>query len=329
MADMMAAAPVNRRTVHRKIGTVQYNANQRNSLELDKDGVLLDAHIRAQFTVTNGATGPTGANFQTLARLINRVEVIVGGRDTVQSIPGHLLAARATVERGIVPYGMDATVVATSGAVTSYDIILPLDFTQPLARRPEDTGLDLRGIGQAAVNITWGSGSDLHATNPGVVSAVTCTVEGRYLLNPNPERSILVRALDYQEETISASNTAMSVTLDSRTGQLFTSFLMVATDGGAGDDDVLNSVRIEAGPFVYMNRDAEMIKASMRELYQFAPQTGVYYLDPRVEGSLLNGIDTSPGAIVGDLKAIMDVTVGSGTTKLFIQKESVRPLKLA
>ncbi|ARJ65478.1 hypothetical protein WV31_07340 [Magnetospirillum sp. ME-1] len=332
-------------TLHkRKLGQIRFTAGGRESLELDKNGVLLRLFLRLRYTVTNGATGPVGPLFQTLARLINRVEILAGGRDMVQSVPGYFLAERAFLEnKGIPALGMGATVVTTNSAVTSYDICLPVDFTLPLGRREDDCALDTSSLSQLSVIVTWGKtdASDLFTTpNSAAISNVSLDVEGHYIANPmraangqpvsgRTGKPYLVRQLDYTEVDISASNTAFATILDSRTGLLVTSFLMVQLADNVGSDAVVNSLRMEAASFVYALQDAQFIRAANvrdLELVGGANHTGVLYLDPRLDGSVINAINTAE--LQGDLKAIMDVTKTGTNCKLAIQREAIRPLIL-
>lgn len=329
-------------TLHtRKLGTIRYTAGGRESLELDKNGVLLRLFLRLRYTVTNGATGPVGPLFQTLARLINRVEILAGGRDVVQSVPGYFLAARAFLEQGTPAYGMNATVVLTNSAVTTYDVILPVCFTLPLGAREDDCALDTTGLSQLSAIVTWGKAdaSDLFATpNGAAISVVSLDVEGQYVANPmrntagqivsgRTGKPYLVRQLDYTEVAITASSTNFSTILDSRTGLLVTSFLVAQLADNVGVDTVVNTFRMEAASFVYCLRDAPFIRAeNVRDLEipGGATQAGVLYLDPRLNGSVLNAINTAE--LQGDLKAVMDVTLQGTVCKLAIQRESIRPL---
>lgn len=325
----------------RKLGSIKYTAGGRESLELDKNGVLLSLLLRIRFTVTNGATGPTGALFQTLARIIQRLEIMAGGRDVVQSIPGYFLALRAQYEaEGIPALGMGATVVTTGSAATTYDLSLPVPFTLPLGRREDDTALDTTGLSQLSAIITWARSdcSDLFTTpNGATISNVSCDVEGTYIANPMRNQSgmavssksgkpYLVRHLDYQEVAVTATNNSQAVILDSRTGLVVTSFLFAQLADDVGNDNIINSMRMEAASFVYSLRDAQPIRAeNVRNLRLFNGYVpGALYLDPRIDGSVINAITTSE--LEGDLKVVLDVTKQGTTCKLGIQREALRPL---
>ncbi|MGE5476172.1 MAG: hypothetical protein ACM3Q1_05925 [Bacteroidales bacterium] len=333
--------PRNPTLLTKKLGAIRFTPGGRESLEIDKNGVLLRLFLRLRYTITNGATGPATPLFNTLARLIQRIEIMAGGRDVVQSVPGYFLAARALIENGFPAYGMGATVVTTANAVTNYDIILPVDFTLPLGARLDDCALDTYGLSQLAAIVTWGKtdASDLFATpNGATISNVSLDVEAQYVGNPMRNNTgaavsgvsgkpYLVRHLDYQEVNVPATNNNFSVILDSRTGLLITSFTIVGLADDVGSNAIINSYKMEAASFIYALRDAPFCRAeNVRNLKLIGGDVpaGMIYVDPRLDGSVVNAIDTSQ--LEGDLKATFDVTKTGTVCKLGIQREAIRPL---
>lgn len=332
--------PKNPTLLTKKLGAIRYTSGGRESLEIDKNGVLLRLFLRLRYTVTNTGTAPVGPLFNALARLIQRIEIMAGGRDVVQSVPGYFLASRAHLENGFPAYGM-TTPVLTASAVTNYDIILPVDFTLPLGARLDDCALDTYGLSQLSAIVTWGKtdASDLFATpNGATISNVSLDVEAQYVGNPfranngmavsgTSGKPYLVRHLDYQEVNVPATNNNFSVILDSRTGLLVTSFTIAQLVDDVGSNSVINSVKLEAASFIYALRDAPFIRAeNVRNLKLSAGDvpTGLLYVDPRLDGSVVNAIDTSQ--LEGDLKATFDIVKSGTVTKLGIQREAIRPL---
>lgn len=321
-------------TLHnRKIGNVVYTGGGRQTLELDRDGILLDLDLRLRFTVTNAVTGPVGPLFQTLARLFKRIEIIAGGRDTVWSVNGVDLAARIQYEESAVAYGMDDTVVLTNSAVTTYDVVLPMSFTLPRARRPDDTGLDTRGLSTLTLAITWGGIEDLFATpNNAVISDVTCSVEGNHLLDVPDEQAYLVRAVDTVERELTGTSDNFDIIMDRGTGLLYRSFLIATVADSVGVNTILDpgSIRLEAGSFIYQNRSGVHVRAMNRTRYsQQTPGLidGVYFIPVTFAGQLTTAIDTSN--LGSDLKLILDAVKVSGSNFIRVNREAVRPLKVA
>jgi hypothetical protein len=330
-ATIMRPAPA---TVRRRLSSPLYSAGTRQTVQLDRDGVLLGLAIRLQYRVTNGATGPTTPLWSTLARLLRRVEVLINGQDTTININGAHLASRHLMEFGTRPLGMDATVVLTNSAVTDYDIAVRLPFTLPPgAQRRDDCGLDLRGVQQAVLGITWGDASDLFGTTNGaVVSNVQAEITGHYLVNADPKARFWVRALDMQDIDNTTSNANLSVLLD-RGSDLFWRNLHIATlrNNVAVQNILTGDIRWQAGSFLYDSRSprevlADTILESPATYNEVPSSEQVYRLSRDYLGSittLING-----GALAGDLFLYLGTTYTSGTERISISREFMRPLRV-
>lgn len=290
--------------------------------------------VRLKYTITNGgALAPTGLKDFWPFRLLRRLEVIAGGRDTVWSISGEDLAERVYYESGLMPYGGSVAVTAGAGGVTTVDVVLPMEFTLPNAKRPDDTGLDTRGLGQLMFYATWAaSASDLFGTaNGATISDVTCSVQGNYMLNIPQGRVYLVRALDTTSRQLTGTSNNWDVIVDRGTGLVYRSFMVFTRVDDVGNNGILDagSVRIESGSYVFQNVEAVQVQADNLhgQGLQDGVKAGAYFLDLIFDGQLVNGINT--GGLDSDLKLIFDATlVGGGSNFIQVQREAVRPLKL-
>lgn len=310
----------------RSLGEVDYVAAARKTMKLDQDGVLLQLNVRTQFTVTTTASAPVGPKFNTLSRIIRRLEVVVGGRDTVVNIPGHMLAAAAKLEWGTEHDGMGDTVSLATSTATAYDITLPVVFWLPRGRRPDDTALDIRNVTQAVLAITWGNEDDLFTTaNGATISAVTCEVEAEYLMDVPEGKAFLVRDLATTEKEISSTTNNFQIEMDRGAGILHRSYIIATTDADVGENDILNKMKLHAGSRVYRDRFAHQVRADNKRLFnQEALTDGVYRSDTYKFGEATSLIDT--GNLPADLYWTFDVTKGTGTTKIEIVREAVRQL---
>jgi hypothetical protein len=318
----------------RKLGSIIYASGGRATLDLQRGDVLTELQFRLRYTVTNGGVAAVTPLKQALSRLIRRIEVVVAGRDTVCSISGATLAAMQSYFDRIVPYGTDAAIPLGIGAVTAYDVVLTLPFTLQHAVRPDDTALDLRGVSQATVAITWGPSdcSDLYGTpNAAAISLVTLDVEGRYVPNAGVDASgkmtpYLVRTFDQADYDVPATSNAFGVTVDNNTG-LFMRSLFVETEvAKVGADNVLNVLQLVSGQIVFRQSDAVQIKAENRRLFGFAPTAGDYiFFQPwlRQGTTMINTRD-----LPAELRFVADVTKQAGTNTFRVTREAVRPLQL-
>lgn len=319
--------------VARTLGTIAYQSGQRQTLEIDRDGVLAQINLRIQYTVTNGASAAVGPFFQALARIVRRFEILVGGRDTIIGQAGEALTARALLEFGTLPYGMGDTVVLTGSAATVYHVVIPIPLWLPRGRRPDDTALDLRDprIRQVVLGITWAASdcTELYTTpNSAAISAVTCEVEGEYLLDVPAAQQFLVRVLDEQERELTGTNDAFDFILDRGNQLAYRSFLITSLAAKIGLDTIINTIELKAGSFVFAKRNAVAVKAEQKRDYQQEAGTaGLYFLTPLKFGEVVDSINT--GILTSDLRLLFNATKQSGTNIIKVHREAVRPLNLS
>lgn len=319
--------------VRRRLPSPPYQAGVRNTIAIDRDGVLLSLNLRIGFTVTNGATGPSGPLWQTLARILRRVEVIANGADTIVSLSGAHLASRAQLEWGVRPAGMEATVVLTNSAVTNYDIVIPLPFFLPKGVRPDDTALDLRRTQQAILAVTWGDASDLFATpNGAAITAVTMVVEGEYYVNAPADALYLTRALDMQEVPNPATNANLAILQDRGSDLWYRSWHVATLRNQLSVQNILTGdIRLNGGAFFYLNRDSSLWMAETFRSYaipfsEFPVADRAYRLDMHMFGQGTTMINAA--ALGGDLFLTVGTTYTSGTELISISREMVRPLRI-
>lgn len=311
----------------RKLGSVSYTAGGRETLEIPRPGVLTRLFVRVRFTNTNGGTAPTGLRFQTLARIIRRLEVVVGGRATVFNQEGAMIAARAACEYSTVADGMEDTVDVSVSTGTAYDITLPIDFWLPRGRVPDDTALDLRRVQSAMVAITWGDASDLFNTaNGAAVSAVTCEIEAEYVVDPPADQVYMTRIVDQVTKTLDASNDNFQIEL-ARADRLFLRNLFIATTvDRIGNNTILSagSAKLETGTLVIQHADAPVIQAENKLRYSPIQGliTGLYAMNvsPWGEGSFW----VNTGNLNADLFLTLDAAKQAGTNHVTVSREYVR-----
>lgn len=320
-------------THQKPLGSIDYSSGGRHTLEIPRDGILVQTNIRLQFTVTNSATPAVGPLWEALARLISRCEFIVNGRDTVISMDGPGLVARARYEFDSRPYGSDDTVILTGSAATVYDVIIPIAHFLPGSINPMICALPAERLGQLTLALTWAASdcSDFYTTpNAAVISAVTCTIEGEYLLNADPTQVYFARVLDQHEETVTATTANMQITVDTGTGLLYRTLMTVATADAIASDGIINELELSSGTTVFQKRKSAFIQAGNRHDYlsgSDAHQTGVYHLSTEKMGNPSMWLNTSREVMRSDLKLIADVTDGGGVDLVTIYREMVRPFK--
>jgi len=334
----MADTVVNQIKHRRRLG--QFAATQgRQALPIDLVGPLTKLAIRIQYTESNGATAPAGVLFQQNARFLQKVEIIIQGRDTVWSVtPAYYVARRQYEGRGVPCRGMETVIGAGANAVTAVDLTIPLHFDLVRGRRRDDAALDLRGLTLAQIAITFGSltATDLWTT-PGAtvaLSAVTCSLEGEYILNTDPTQNQYVarELIEIMTPIVSSSNN-FAFDVDARTGIAIRTLPLFFITANQGDDSLCPTaggwIQLQAGARQFVNTETAFLKADSRdELELPAAQeiAGLDFLDVLLMGQLATSIPT--GKLDANLKAILNVTMGAGPSQVICQRESTRPLKI-
>ena len=312
------------------LGEIDFTEGGRHTIEVNRPGVLGSILLRMQFTVTNGASAAVGPLWGTLASLIKRVEVIVNGKDTIVSIDGPGLVARAIYELGNNPYGMGDTVVLTGSAATAYDIILPIPFYLPKSATPFLTALPVDRLGQTTIAITYGDIDDFYATpNSAAISAVTVEAWGKFLVNVPRDRNFLARVLYTLEEDLAATTTNYQTTINVGTGVKYRSILVVALDDGVAADTIINKLTFQTGQYVFAKWDAPVLQADNKHTFNQATahQTGVHFVNSEMFGQAL-WIDTSRNVMSADLQMVLDVTKVTGVNTLRFYQETIRPFQI-
>jgi hypothetical protein len=309
MSASIAAAPIKSR-IERRLGVIPYQAGTTQMLRLDADGLLAALRLRLRFRVTNGASAAVGARAFALAAILRRVELLVNSARTLISTSGVHLVARSQLETGVRPFGMDATVVLTGSAVTDYDVVIPVMLSLPRSVAPWDTGLDMRRVQQAVLQVAWGDASDIYVTpNGAVVSNVQLDVEGLFKHNANGA-GIMARELVQIAQDVSATNADLGVMLDRGPYFLRSLNILTVSDGLLINTMLDNgNIAVRSGSFPFVDRQGASVRGDQSAVYGMALAervNGVY----RVEFSLFgeNATNINAAALSADLFARFNVT---------------------
>jgi hypothetical protein len=313
------------------IGEIDFTENGRHSLTIDRSGVLHELLLETTFTITNGGgSSPTGVPYQQLAQIFKRFEILVNGRDTIWSIPGPDLAARHNYDFGRPMKGMDATVVTTTSAATTYKLYFRLPFFLPRHRRPDDTALDLRQV-RAQLIIQWGSIDDIWNTpNGAALSNVTCEVTGRYHVDVPDGKVYAVRAFDSSTHAVTATSDAFGMVIQSgQSNLLFRSFQINAISDTAGVNTMLppGNLTLHTGPRIFQKVKGPRLQARNEDYFNpSSPVDGFYLIGAEMFGEAPDWWTAAD--LTADLRLEADVTK-VGTTDLFrINREIIRGYKL-
>lgn len=311
-------------------GDITFAPGARVAFPIPTYGPLLMLMLRVQYTITNGGSNAVGPKDETLARIIRRLEIQLQGRDNIWNVSGATIAAQAFQDTGLVAEGMDASVVLTSSAATTYTVTLPVYLCQSprYAQRADDTAIDFRtGItGTLFLEFASADCSDFYTTpNGAALSAVTVEVSGIYEREADATRTYFLRTMDEILTELPASNTALSIGLDRGSGIMFRSFLLKTLADDAYVSTILGNKYIElaVGPTPIDKIRAGHLLTLNRMDMGVAQRTGLYRLDKSWFGSGLTMVPTK--GLPTELVLKLDATKVSGVNKIVTVREGFIP----
>lgn len=285
----MPLVDVSKNKIVTRLGYIDFAERATKTLRLDQYGVCTNLRLRLAFTITNGGSAAVLPKPFALSRLFKRIDLNINGQDTLQTIDGPGLVARQLIERGVRPYGMDATVVLTGSAVTSYEIVLELAQALPRAISPLDTGLDFRRLNQAVLSVLWGDINDIYGTpNSAAISAVTCEVEGEFLAYVKDTDTFMARDVASFEHQVNGANTDFAPYPIDRGAYWLRSFNIMTDSDNVLVNTIINNVMLKGGNFVFVDRGKAMFLADQAHVYQMAlaeRQAGIYRVEMPMFGS--------------------------------------------
>lgn len=329
----------------RKQVTVNFETNGVVSEKLSRGMVYRELWVKLV-----GAATLAGANNTQAKTLkgdewacVKKVEIIANNTDVLFSLTGNQLWWWNFFQMGNRPHitpGIGDG--ATANAPFTSALMIP--FWMPRSIRPIDTALDARNLSDLQIRVTWGTYTD----NNG--DATAWTTEPKlyvYSLESTKVKGpFATQRVYYIEKVISATNSQFQIQLP--VGMVYRSFLFNTEDAGKDAGSILNNIKIKSGTTVFVdlpNAILEQINGWLRNGTQhpmdnhagagadydecrrgttYNLRAGWRYLDLVTDNFLTEAIDTLG---FSEFELELDVTVGAGTTKIFVIPQTVIPVR--
>jgi len=287
--------------------------------QYDYESVLLRVYGGLQVTV-NGTAVRAENPCQTLAR----IELVADGKNTLDSIPGHM-AVFGNVQRPGLQQGARFTTPATNFTVATYQVeaIIALDFAMPRGLNPKDTNFRTSQLSLFQLRLTFGAAGDnfvggtmnYSAMNVDVSTQETIEFKGA---DGKFSMPIALKKRSYQEVSYTASNSNLEVKLPA--GNLIANVVTRAEGNVTAAEPSatqLNNLIAKSGEDYRLNLAAANLRAK-NNLDYGSVLAGYYFHDPLAIGHALQHI-TCAWDVAGQLepKMVYDA-VGTANTKLFI-----------
>lgn len=308
----------------RNIASKNLTLGQPETFLLPRNNVnrALVLRLAGSCTVT-GATGNGAVKTAGLWWTIGNIRVRRDGRDTIISIPGFLLYHLNRLFYKTSPLitspGSGAAQTNTAISGTLY-----LPFENIGGIRKFDTCLKGAGLSSLDLLVDTQAMSNVFGTTFANVAAVGATA---MTISVDVVEETGVNNWNFGDIRMSLISKAVVTATSSNfqikplpVGNYYKGFLFFTEDNDAASDAILNNIKLKSGSEVIVDIPALDLKGAMKIDHQneTAIDTGIYYLDLMPDGRLNSSLDVTPKSGRETLEMELNVTVGGGTTNVWI-----------
>jgi len=310
------------RIFKRKEGTIPFSASTQERLELSRTAHVQNLIVKLSINHTNGTTPVF--NDAKLWALINSIEVVANGNENIKQMPASKLYLDNIIATGM--NGLNTVDTTASSTVDSYAYAI-IPFSVPNSVRPHDTIINTRLFSTFDLLVNWGSASTLGSDI--TVNSASLEVSSSALVGYSRN---VGETIKYFKETslmkeVTSSTNEMTISLPVE--KLYKGISIVATNDNLRTNEVINNVIIKSGETVFLNWDAETIRALNN--FQYRPETtagldGIMVVD-FTERSFLSDMLNTVTAQGGfnTLEVVLDVTKsGSGTDRVYVLSDTIQ-----
>jgi hypothetical protein len=310
------------RIFKRKEGTVSFSASSQERLELSRTAHVQYLMLKLKINHTNGTTPVL--NDAKLWALINSVEVVANGNENIKQIPASKLYLDNIIASGM--NGLNEVNLTASSTVESYAYAM-IPFSVPNSVRPHDTIINTRLFSTFDLLVNWGSSATLGSDI--TVNSASIEVSSGALVGYSRNAGETIK---YFKETslmkeVTSSTNEMTISLPVE--KLYKAISVVATHDGLRTNDIINNIIVKSGETVFLNWDAETIRA-LNNL-KFKPETtsgldGIMVIEFDERGMLSDMLNTvtSQGGF-NTLEVVLDVTKSAtGTDRVYLLSDTIQ-----
>lgn len=307
--------------IKRSLAVIPYVAGGFATLDLPRAYDYGTIGIRITGTV-NVTTAATSVRAEAPCQLIQRMEVVADGKNTLYSAP-FWFSAFGNLKRNANNSGARVTTPPSSAAVGSYAVeaLGFIDFASIGAIRPKDSNYRSSGLSLFQLRFTFGQPGDIFVGGAATVTNLNIEVYSVETIEIPDSKGVVstpvcMKKVSYQEIAVLANNANQEVRLPA--GNQIAQVL-VRTEGvttaGEPSWSMLNNAQLASGVDVRINMRSGQVRALNNSDYGAVP-TGIYVLDFLATGVspeyLTNIWDVSGQA---EPKLILDVN-GATNNKL-------------
>lgn len=315
----------------RRLGAVNYiSAGSTSRIELPRNYNYRSLICRiAGSVVVSGGSGAGAVHALAAYKAIRRIEIVVDGRDTLMSVDPAALSIINRADYGCVPSASNPS--NDAAATYTFNASFIIDFQTKRGKNPIDTIFPAAGLTTFDMVITWGAGADMFTgavdfTSAAIQTTSTLAVQTFEEIGDASKVVGGVKKLFTSDKEITASGSNFQVEIAE--GNLIQNLLLHFKDAEVPSDGILNDLSLEAGTEVFQKwlSDDEILDYNKLQFGLETSLSGFMFIDFLDSDGFLSEILDTKG--LSDLKFVMNVTKGSGTTRcLSYPTEMVIPRK--
>lgn len=253
-------------------------------------------------TIHSGAT-PTDWE---VANLIQKIELVINGQDTVVSIPFFHLFFQNKKENGVAPFS------SHTSTVSRMSVTLPFALLRAIV--PHDTLMDARRFSSLVLRVTWNT--DILGT--AAVTSATLKINTDEFSNVPQDAKFARHEYGYDIVNLDAVK-AHQFKLDVGSNNQYRRLWLYVQDGSdALANTEISKIGVKTRSFYYLNENSDIVQAENNDAFNIVADAGVYVIDFPSGGQMSERLDARSLS-----ELILEVTslVSDGT--LTIVKEKV------
>lgn len=314
--------------LNRKQGYIDYSSGNLKTFSIANDNLLnkISLRLKADITISGGTTSGSVVSFSPVT-FLQRIELVLNGKDTIVSISGKDLFVLNQIETSRA----NELITLASGDAQSNSMIystINIDFRLLNTLVPNLTVLNARLFDDITLKLTWGTTADLISGGDRSITVndmklwVTTEEETTQFTTPNN----VLKKIATIEQVITASG---NQTIDLPRGAIYHNLLLNVQDNSIDNDSLINSIEIKTnGTNVIITNDYNILKMDMVEFYRLAYSeiyTGFVMIPFDKTKELKDAISSDS---LTTFKLIGDSNTPTGISKLKLITGELIPIKI-
>ncbi|AXX87158.1 hypothetical protein AMRN_1422 [Malaciobacter marinus] len=285
-----------------------YSPSSQKRIELSRN--YHTQYLLLKLTVNHD--NAAGATFkdEALFGLINQLEVIANGNQTIKQIPSKKLYLDNII--GTSQRGMHS-IDTSEGAGKESFVYAVIPFSMFNTIRPHDTILNTALFTTFDLLINWGGDSSIGS---GItVNNAKLDVWSSSLINYKRNANETISFFNSTSLLKEVTSTTNELTISLPTQKLYKSIQIVSTVDGKRVDNMIKGVKIKSGNTTFVDIDANALRA--KNVFEFKPEAynllkGCYVVDFTIRGRMTDLLDTINS--YNTLEVVLDVEKQPGET---------------